>query len=130
MNEIGFDLTGKVAMITGPGRGIGRTIAEQYAKKGDDIILLGQGNNILQTEKAVLKNGVKALSLIYDITKPENIGEIITKSINRFGRIDILVNNAGVVFPDKAEDLSKTNWDQTISTNLTAPFLLSQAAGR
>jgi NAD(P)-dependent dehydrogenase (short-subunit alcohol dehydrogenase family) len=130
MNKLDFNLDGKVALITGPGRGIGKTIASLYAEKGANLILLGRSDNILQTEKTVLKTGVKTLPLIYDITKQENIEEIISKSIDKFGRIDILVNNAGTVLPEKAEDLSKSNWDQTILVNLTAPFLLSQAVGR
>jgi NAD(P)-dependent dehydrogenase (short-subunit alcohol dehydrogenase family) len=128
--DLDFNLEGKVAMITGAGKGIGKTIARLYAEKGTTIILVGQSNNILETEKEILKSGSKAMSLIYDITKPVNIKKIVNEGIGRFGRIDILVNNAGVVFLDKAENLSKDNWDRTISVNLIAPFLLSQAVGR
>ena len=128
--DLDFNLKDKVAMITGAGKGIGKTIAGLYAKKGADIILVGRSKNILETEKEVLKSGSKAISLIYDITKLVNIKRSVSAGIKKFGKIDILVNNAGVVFLEKAENLSKDNWDQTISTNLTAPFFLSQAVGR
>ena len=128
--DLDFNLKDKVAMITGAGKGIGKTIAGLYAKKGADIILVGRSKNILETEKEVLKSGSKAISLIYDITKLVNIKRLVSAGIKKFGKIDILVNNAGVVFLEKAENLSKDNWDQTISTNLTAPFFLSQAVGR
>ena len=128
--DLDFGLAGKVALITGSGKGIGKTIAMLYAQKGADIILVGRSSNILETEKDVIGTGRSVLSLIYDITEPANIKKIVTESISRFGKIDILVNNAGVVFLENAEDLSKEKWDQTISVNLTAPFLLSQAAGK
>ena len=128
--DLDFNLKDKVAMITGAGKGIGKTIAGLYAKKGADIILVGRSKNILETEEEVLKSGSKAISLIYDITKLVNIKRLVSAGIKKFGKIDILVNNAGVVFLEKAENLSKDNWDQTISTNLTAPFFLSQAVGR
>lgn len=128
--DLDFNLKGKIVMITGAGKGIGKTIARLYAEKGADIILVGRSNNILETEKEILKSGSKAISLVYDITKLVNIKRLVSAGIKKFGKIDILVNNAGVVFLDKAEKLSKDNWDQTISTNLTAPFFLSQAVGR
>jgi NAD(P)-dependent dehydrogenase (short-subunit alcohol dehydrogenase family) len=125
-----FSLDGKVALITGAGRGIGKAIAIFYAKKGAHLILVGRSNNVKETEKEVKKLKSDCLSLIYDIKEPENIDSIIKKSIDKFGRIDILVNNAGVVFLEDAETASKENWDNTIAVNLTAPFLLSQAVGK
>ncbi len=125
-----FSLKGKVALITGAGRGIGRAIAILYAQKGAKLILVGKSKNVTETEKEIKKYDTDCISLIYDLTETDNIGFIIKKSMNRYGRIDILVNNAGVVFPEDAETATKTSWDKTLAVNLTAPFLLSQAVGK
>ena len=125
-----FSLEGKVALITGAGRGIGRAIALFYAKKGSGLILVGRGDNVKETGREVQKSGTECISLIYDITVPENIDSIVTKSMDKFGRIEILINNAGVVFLEDSESASLENWDRTIAVNLTAPFLLSRAVGR
>jgi NAD(P)-dependent dehydrogenase (short-subunit alcohol dehydrogenase family) len=134
MKDIRFDtdfsLKGKVAIITGAGRGIGKAIALFYAQKGSDLILVGKSDNVKETEKEVKKLDSDCISLIYDVTVKDNINSIIKESIYGFGKIDILINNAGVVFLEDAEDAKKESWDRTIAVNLTAPFLLSQAAGK
>jgi NAD(P)-dependent dehydrogenase (short-subunit alcohol dehydrogenase family) len=125
-----FDLNGKVALITGAGRGIGKAIALLYASKGADVILVGKSTNIERVEDEIDESNNKCLSLLYDITKTENIKKIIKASLNKFGKIDILVNNAGIVLLDDSVNMPKQEWDKIIEVNLTAPFLLSQAVGK
>jgi NAD(P)-dependent dehydrogenase (short-subunit alcohol dehydrogenase family) len=129
-----FDLGGKVALITGAGKGIGKAIALLYARKGADVILVGKSTNIEQVEHEIFESDNesenKCLSLLYDITKTENISKIIRASINKFGKIDILVNNAGIVLLDDSVNMPKEEWDKILEVNLTAPFLLSQAVGK
>ncbi len=128
--DLDFSLDGKVSLVTGSARGIGKAIALLYAKKGANIILVDMDDKIKEVEAEIIKLKRKCLSLVYDITKTGNITKIISKSIKEFGKIDILINNAGIVFLEKAENQSFEQWDKTISVNLTAPFLLSQAVGR
>ena len=128
--DLDFSLDGKVSLITGSARGIGKAIALLYAKKGANIILVDLNEKIREVEAEIIKLKRKCLSLVYDITKIENIRKIVAKSIKEFGKIDILINNAGVVFLEKAENQPVEQWNKTISVNLTAPFLLSQAVGR
>ena len=128
--DLDFSLAGKVSLVTGSARGIGKAIALLYAKKGANIILVDMDDKIKEVEAEIIRLKRKCLSLVYDITKTGNITKIISKSIKEFGKIDILINNAGIVFLEKAENQSFEQWDKTISVNLTAPFLLSQAVGR
>lgn len=125
-----FTLDGRVAIITGAGRGIGKAIALFYAEKGADVILVGKSDNILETEKKLSDHGTRSLSLKYDITEKNSAGMITKKSIDAFKKIDILVNNAGVVFPEEAKNTKRDNWEKTIAVNLSAPFYLSQAVGK
>jgi glycerol dehydrogenase len=128
--DLNFSLENKVALITGAGKGIGKSIANLFARKGANLILVGRSANVIDVAKEIKELDRNCLPLIFDITISENINEIIKTAINEFNRIDILVNNAGIVFIDEATDMPKENWDKTIALNLTAPFLLSQAAGR
>jgi glycerol dehydrogenase len=128
--DINFSLENKVALITGAGRGIGRSIAHLFAAKGADLILIGKSNNVVNTAKEINDLGRNCIPLEFDITIEENINKIVKIAISEFKKIDILVNNAGIVFIDEASVMPKENWDHTIALNLTAPFLLSQAVGR
>ncbi|MFO7928217.1 MAG: D-threitol dehydrogenase [Candidatus Humimicrobiaceae bacterium] len=128
--DLDFSLKDRVVIITGSGRGIGKAIAILYAKKGARIVLTGKSDNVNTTRKQLKELGTECISLTGDLTKEKNIRRIVSKTIKNFGRIDILVNNAGIVFVDKALNTPKNHWDDTISVNLTAAFMLSQVAAR
>ena len=125
-----FNLTGKVALITGSARGIGKAIAILFAEKGADIILVDIDNSVSEVADMITKMGGKALPLVYDITKAASVSEMVKKGVDRFGKIDILVNNAGTAVLDDAENLSEEGWDKTMDLNAKAPFLIAQAAGK
>jgi len=124
-----FSLHGKVAMVTGAAQGIGRAIAELFAEKGADIVLVDM-QDAHETAKVVESFGRDSLVVKADLTRGEDIQNVVDTSIGKFGRIDILSNTAGVVFLDDAENLSEQAWDTTIAVNLKAVFMLAQAVGK
>ncbi|MFW5688504.1 MAG: GolD/DthD family dehydrogenase [Spirochaetota bacterium] len=125
-----FGLDGKVAMVTGAAQGIGRAIAELYAEKGADLVLVDLKDAVKETEEVVTGMGRKAASVVADLTTKEGIASSVEGAMKAFGRVDILVNGAGVVFLDDAENISEEYWDITMAVNLKAVFMLSQAVGR
>ncbi len=126
-----FGLTGKTAMITGAGAGIGEAIALMFARKGADIALVDLNREACEKVAAAVRGcGRKALVLAGDITKSENIRSFVADAVKEFSRIDILVNCAGVALLDDAEKLSEDWWNKTISINLSASFFLSQEVGK
>jgi NAD(P)-dependent dehydrogenase (short-subunit alcohol dehydrogenase family) len=125
-----FRLTGKVALVTGAARGIGKAIALLFAEKGADVVLVDLLDEVKDTAALIARSGRKALPLTADITRTENVTQIVDKVIREFGRIDILVNNAGIVLLDDAENLKEDDWDKTMAVNLKAPFIMAQCVGR
>lgn len=124
-----FSLNNKVSIVTGAAQGIGKAIAELFAEKGSDIVLVDLKDSS-ETEKAVKGFGRKAICIQADLTKREDIEEIVETTMKSFGRIDILSNTAGVVFLDDAENISAQMWNTTIDVNLSAVFMMAQAVGR
>lgn len=125
-----FSLQGKVAMVTGAAQGIGKAIAELYAEKGADLVLVDLSEKVSETEATVTGQGCKAVSVVADLTSTEQINGAVEQAISTFGRIDILANNAGVVFLDDAENLNEAEWDKTMAVNLKAVFMVAQAVGK
>lgn len=127
-----FDLSGKVALITGAGRGIGRTLAEGLANAGADVVL------VARTEEEVNKaaheigreTGRKTLALVCDVTNGASIKEAVEKSIVEFGQIDILINNAGTSVRKTTLDLQEEDWDRIMAVNLKSVFLMCKEVGR
>lgn len=125
-----FGLAGKVAMITGAAQDIGRAIAELFAEKGADLILVDLQSSVTDLAKTLRAGGRKTLPLIVDLTSSDQIDRAVEDAVRAFDHIDILVNNAGVVFLDDAETISEADWDRTMAVNLKAPFMLSQRVAR
>lgn len=125
-----FGLGGKVAMITGAAQGIGRAIAELFAEKGADLILVDRQPSVAELAKTLRAGSRRTLPLLCDLTKTDEIDRALADSIRELGKIDILINNAGVVFLDEAENLAEEQWDTTMAVNLKAPFMLSQRVAR
>ena len=134
MEYTGFDhnfgLDGKVAMITGAAQGIGKAVAELFAEKGADLVLVDMSERVKETEGAVRATGRRAISFVGDLTHTDQVNRAVEAGIAEFGRIDILGNIAGVVFLDDAENLPEEEWDKTIAVNLKAVFMVAQAVGR
>ena len=124
-----FDLTGKVALVTGARTGIGQGIAEGLAEAGCDIIGAGHAPKP-ETEKYIKALGRKFLYYDIDLVKQDKIQDLVNDVIKTFGRLDILVNNAGIIRREDVLEFSESNWDDVINMNLKSLFFLSQAAGR
>lgn len=122
-------LQGKVAIITGGGRGIGRTVALAYAKEGASVAICARSAPELQeTEAVIAKVGGQALSVVCDVAQVEPVEGFVKKTLEAFGRIDILVNNAGVLTRRAhLKDVTIEEWDVVMAVNLRGPFLVTRA---
>ncbi len=126
-----FDLTGKVAIVTGGGTGIGRQMAEGLAEMGAHLVLCSRKVERCEEIAAELSQlGVTAIGLRCDVTSPDEVTAMVEKTRAEFGRIDILVNNSGRTWAAPAEKLSLADWQKVIDANVTGTFLCSQAVGR
>jgi NAD(P)-dependent dehydrogenase (short-subunit alcohol dehydrogenase family) len=126
-----FDLSGRVAIITGGSVGLGRQMAEGLAEMGADLVLCARKKEPCeQAAKDLQQLGVKALGLACDVRNQAAIHEVVETTVSRFGRIDILINNAGTSWGAPVEEMRLEHWNKVIETNLTGTFLFSQAAGK
>ena len=125
-----FQLTGKVAMITGAAQGIGKAIVELYAEKGADIILVDLKEEVKDVASSLSKFGRKGLAVVTDTTDSASVQKAVEEGIKEFGKIDILVNCAGVALLEDAEILPEDYWDKTMAVNLKGCFLMAQYVGR
>jgi NAD(P)-dependent dehydrogenase (short-subunit alcohol dehydrogenase family) len=121
----------KVAIVTGAGSGIGRACALGLMKAGFSLVLAGRRKDALEDTAKAGKDFGKSLVVPSDMTDPASIAALFAKTMEVFGRLDVLFNNAGVGTPPvPLEDLSLEQWQTTVATNLTAPFLCTQHAFR
>lgn len=126
-----FDLTGKASIVTGAGRGIGKSMALGLAKAGSNVVLCSRTESELNEVAEEVKGyGRKALVIPCDVTKPEDIQHVIDQTVEEFGQIDVLINNAGMTKKVAAEDYSLEDWSKIINVNLTGVFLFAQAVGK
>jgi 2-deoxy-D-gluconate 3-dehydrogenase len=124
-----FDLRGKVAVVTGGNGGIGLGMARGLAEAGADIAIIGRNETKSIAAAADLaKLGVRAISVVADVTDPSAVAAMVERVGRELGRLDILVNNAGINIRKTPHALSLEEWDSVIRTNLTSAFLCSQAA--
>jgi NAD(P)-dependent dehydrogenase (short-subunit alcohol dehydrogenase family) len=124
-----FRLDGKVAVVTGGSRGLGRVIAEALASAGAEVALSARGRESAEGAAKVISEttGRKTLALAADVTVPRDVEELFGAVLSTLGRIDILVNNAGVNIRGPIEELSESDWDTVIDTNLKGPWLCCRA---
>jgi NAD(P)-dependent dehydrogenase (short-subunit alcohol dehydrogenase family) len=126
-----FDLSGKVAIVTGGGTGIGRQMAHGLAEAGADVVLCARKpERCEQAAEELRELGVRAIGLRCDVRDPAEVQAVVDRTRAELGRIDILVNNAGTSWGAPAEDHPLEGWQKVIDVNLTGVFLCSQAAGR
>jgi NAD(P)-dependent dehydrogenase (short-subunit alcohol dehydrogenase family) len=125
-------LQGKVAIVTGSTKGIGRAVAIGYAEEGAAVIVCGRSEDLAKSlAEELTRKGKKAVALKLDVTSVDSVNHVVAQVVKQFGRIDILVNNAGISpIWKRVEETGKEAWDQIIATNLTGAFLCAQAVGK
>jgi len=126
-----FDLTGKVALVTGGSRGLGLQIAEALGEAGAKILLTSRKAADLEVAAADLQaKGIDTRWIAADASDPAQIQKVVDETMQRLGRIDILVNNAGATWGAPAEDYPLEAWDKVMNLNIRSVFLMSQAIGK
>src|ERR1700739_1711642 len=126
-----FDLSGRVAIVTGGSIGLGRQMAEGLAEMGANLVLCARKKERCEQAAEELKQlGVKTLALGCDVKDPASIQAVAEDTFKQFGRIDILVNNAGTSWGAPVEAMTIEQWNKVIETNLRATLLFSQAVGK
>jgi len=126
-----FDLSGRVAIVTGTSRGLGQYMARALAKAGADLVLTSRTRESLRAFEADIKGlGRRAVSLELDVRKLESIERMAAEAEKAFGRLDILVNNAGCNVRKPALDVTWDDWNLILDTNLRGSFFMAQAVAR
>ena len=122
-----IELSGRVALVTGASRGIGRAIAKQLAAQGAVVVAASRGDNAASTVQEIASSGGKAEVASLDVADLRAIPAIVEATLERHARIDILVNNAGIARDQLLLRMRRDEWDEVLATNLTAAFGLTQA---
>ncbi len=126
-----FSLRGKVAIVTGASRGIGKAIAAGFAEAGADLALVARSESkLIEVQQALQSIGAKAEIFPYDLRQTDGIPDWVAQVVEACGRIDILVNNAGTTHRADAIDFPEERWDEVITLNLKSVWLLCQNVGR
>ena len=125
-------LDGKVALVTGASRGIGRAIAIMLAKNKAKVVINYAGNTFAAEEvkEIINKEYSEAITVQADVKNPEDVEALVQKTIDTFGRIDILVNNAGITRDNLLMRMKEEDWDAVLSTNLKSVFLMTKAVSK
>ena len=125
-----FDLTNRVAIVTGASKGLGRAMAIGMADAGADIVLVSRTLKDLEVvAEEIRAKGRKALSVPADVSKSGDIEQMVKEAMDKFGKIDVLVNNTGISGDKPVLKMEEEYWDYVMSVNLKAPFLCSKAVG-
>jgi NAD(P)-dependent dehydrogenase (short-subunit alcohol dehydrogenase family) len=127
-----FDLSGKIAIVTGGATGLGKQIADAYAELGASLVLCSRDADRCQQEAKAIStaHGVQAMGLRCDVRSLDEVKKMVDAVVVQLGRIDIVVNNAGTTWMATPEAMPLDGWQKVVDVNLTGTFLVSQAAGR
>ena len=126
-----FSLKGKVAIVTGGGRGIGLQMATALGEMGAALVLCSRKIDTVEEAAATLREkGISALGLACDVRLETDVAEVVRCTVAEFGSIDVLVNNAGTVWSGAPEDVPLEGWQKVVDVNLTGVFLCARTAGR
>jgi NAD(P)-dependent dehydrogenase (short-subunit alcohol dehydrogenase family) len=121
-------LSGKVALITGGGTGIGRAIALAFAREGASVAVAGRRlEKLREVISEIQKRGGAGLAMECDVTSAREVKRAVKGTVERFGRLNVLVNNAGTLHVSTVEGISEEEWDRTMTVNVKGPFLMSRA---
>jgi 3-oxoacyl-[acyl-carrier protein] reductase len=123
------DLTGRIALITGGNRGIGRAIGRVFARAGADIAFtyLSRETEAVETRRAVADMGRRSVVLQADVSKAADVARVVEAVARDLGPVDILVNNAGLIRPQALDAIAESDWDEIVDINLKSAFLMTQA---
>ncbi len=123
-----IELAGKTAIVTGAGRGIGRSIALELAKHGVKIVITSRSKSELESvAENIIKTSGQCLPIVADLSNEQDVISIVDQTINKFGTVDILVNNAGVGYFSKVADMKTENFDEMFAVNMRGLFLTTKA---
>jgi NAD(P)-dependent dehydrogenase (short-subunit alcohol dehydrogenase family) len=126
-----FDLSGRSAIVTGSGQGLGRAIVRGLAEAGANVTVSGRSaDNVTQTGDALRADGYTALDVVFDACKRDDCQRLIDLTVERFGRLDVMVVNHGIGRAAPAEAIEAKDWEEMIAINLTSAFNCAQLAGR
>src|SRR5882672_622218 len=121
-------LSGKVALITGGGTGIGRAIALAFAREGASVAVAGRRlEKLREVISEIQKQGGAGLAMECDVTRARDVERAVKGTVERFGRLNVLVNNAGTLHVSTVEGISEEEWDRVMTVNVKGPFLISRA---
>jgi len=130
LNEL-FTLTGRVAIVTGGSRGLGREMAEGLAEAGASLMLCARRDEWLTPTVGELRaRGFRVEGVLCDVAKAADVQATVDKTVATYGKVDILINNAGVTWAAEPEEMPLDKWQKVVDINLTGAFLFAQAAGR
>ena len=125
-----FDLTGRVALVTGASKGLGRAMAIGLARAGAHLALCARSREgLAETKAAVEAHGARAEAFEMDVLRAASVRDAVASVLSTFGQVDVLVNNAGVNVRKPTLELSEEEWDLVVDTNLKGYFLVAQAVG-
>lgn len=123
-----FDLTGKTAIVTGGGRGLGEMMAESFAEAGANVVVCSRKLEACEeVSKKLKEKGVGSLAFQCDVTNPDDIKHVVDETLKEFGQIDILVNNSGATWGAPFLETPLDKWNKVMNVNATGTFLFSQA---
>lgn len=126
-----FDLSGKVAIITGTSRGLGQYFGRALAKAGADLVITSRKlSRLTEFQKEIKSLGRKALAVQMDVRSQDDIENMVRKAMEEYGKIDILVNNAGLNIRGPSTEFSWGDWDTVLDTNLKGSFFCAQAVAK
>jgi NAD(P)-dependent dehydrogenase (short-subunit alcohol dehydrogenase family) len=126
-----FDITGRKALVTGAGRGIGKVLALALAEAGCDVALLGlHRENLEAVATEIRRLGRQGIAIQADVSRKDQVDRAFARTAEEFGRLDICVNNAGISIQKPVEEMPEEDWDRIMDINLKGVFLCSQAAAR
>ncbi len=126
-----IDLSGKVAIVTGGGRGIGRSVALALAEAGADVAVAARTlSQVEETRDLILSKGRKSLAFSVDVANDEQVIRMVDETVKTLGGVHILVNNAGITRPAPLLEYSEENWDMVMNINVKGMFLCTKAVGR